>query len=1047
MKIPGKPLRTTIGMITKLAWSTRSNSEVNGIVAALLPIVLFLSLSNPVWGVDPDRYISQYRHSAWRMRDGLLRGAPNVITQTPDGYVWIGTTAGLIRFDGVRLAPWKPPDGSQLPSPNIRALLAARDGSLWIGTDAGLSHWTQKSLVTYFKEPAVISAIFEDDRGEIWVTRTRIRNAHGPLCRVSGSKSECYAVPDETLTGDCCVGLVEDSLGNLWTGTSTALLRWHDGSVTTYPNKNLKNDSTDGVIALASAPDESLWVGIAEAGPGLGLEQFGQDGWKPFRERNLDGSKLVVVSLLLDREHALWVATFDQGIYRIHGNRVEHFSAADGLSSKSVWSFYQDREGNIWVATSEGIDCFRDIPVSSFSTQEGLTMDNVVSVLAAHDGTVWVGNDGSLDAIRDGAVSSIRTRKGLPGHQVTSFLEDRTGRLWVGVDDKLCIYQNGHFTEIKQADGRPIGTVAGMTEDGEDNIWATTIAPSRKLVRIRNFKMVEEIQAPHIPDARTLAADRTAGIWLGLMNGDLARYRNGHTEIFSFHHNPDLRVRQVIVNSDNSVLGATAVGLIGWKAERLQTMTVSNGLPCDDIFSVLPDEKNYWLYTQCGLIRIAAEQMQQWWEQPARVLQVNVIDQFDGVRPQSPVFSPPASRSPDGKLWFANNSVLQMFDPAHTRKNSVVPPVHVEQIIADGKTFPPYGGLALPALVHNLELDYTALSFVVPEAVRFRYKLEGHDVDWQDSGTRRQAFYGSLPPGRYRFHVIASNNDGVWNEEGAWLDLSVAPAWYQRSSVQLLFVLVGALLVWGLYQMRMRQVAHQFNLSLEARVSERTRIARDLHDTLLQSFHGLMFQFQAVRNMLPRRPDEAMDVLDSAIGATEQAIAEGRSAIQQLRSEQVDEGDLAQWLTNIGEELTRLQNTNGNSASFRVTVEGEQRSLSPLPRTEVYRITREILQNAFRHARAHHIEAEIRYDDGLLRVRIRDDGRGIDPQVLQAGGSAGHWGLRGARERAQQIGGRLDFWSEAGAGTEVQLTVPAAVAYEKSRNKRRFTLFRKERES
>jgi signal transduction histidine kinase len=234
---------------------------------------------------------------------------------------------------------------------------------------------------------------------------------------------------------------------------------------------------------------------------------------------------------------------------------------------------------------------------------------------------------------------------------------------------------------------------------------------------------------------------------------------------------------------------------------------------------------------------------------------------------------------------------------------------------------------------------------------------------------------------------------------------------------------------------------------MEARLAERERIARELHDTLLHSFHGLMFQFQAARNMLPRRPDEAMGVLDGAIGATEQAISEGRRAIQQLRSEQVDECDLGQWLTNIGEEMARSQNTNGDSPIFRVTVEGEQQSLSPLPRTEVYRITREILQNAFRHAQAHHIEAEIRYDDGLLRVRIRDDGRGIDPQVLRAGGSAGHWGLRGARERAQQIGARLDFWSEAGAGTEVQLTVPAAVAYEKSRNKRRFTLFRKEQES
>jgi len=1043
MRIPGKPLRTIIDKITTLARSTRSNSAVNGIVAAPLLIVLILSLSTPVWGVDPDRYISQYRHSAWRMKDGLLRGEPNVITQTPDGYIWIGTTAGLMRFDGVRLAAWKPPDGSQLPSPNIRALLAARDGSLWIGTDAGLSHWSHQNLVTYLKEPALINAILEDQRGGIWVTRMRVSNAHGPLCQVSGSKSECYAVPDETSIGNCCVGLVEDSLGNLWTGTDTALLRWRNGSVATYPNKNLKNAGTDGVIALASAPDESLWVGIADAGPGLGLEQFEQDGWKPFRERNLDGSKLPVTSLLMDRDRALWIGTWNQGIYRIRGNRVEHFNAAEGLSSKTVWSFYQDREGNIWVTTPGGVDCFRDIPVVSFSTEEGLNTDNVVSVLGAHDGTVWVGNADSLDAIRDGAVSSIRTGKGLPGHQVTSLFEDHARRFWVGVDDKLFVYQNGRFTEIKQANGGHIGTVAGMTEDGEGNIWAVTIAPSRRLVRIRDFKVIEEMRAPLMPNARALAADRQAGIWLGLMNGDLARYRNGTTEIFSFHHDPNQRVRQVIVNSDDSVLGATGVGLIGWKDGRLQTMTVSNGLPCDNIFSVLPDGKNFWLYAQCGLVKIAADQMQQWWEQPKRVLQVNVMTQFDGVRPQSPVFSPPASRSGDGKLWFANNSVLQMFDPAHTRKNSVVPPVHVEQIIADRKTYSSGSAIALPALVRSLELDYTAPSFVLPEKVRFRYKLEGHDGDWQDAGTRRQAFYSDLAPGRYQFRVVAANDDDLWNNEGATLTFSVAPAWFQTIWLKLLCLAAFGLAVWAIYQLRIQQIERRFNVGLEARVNERTRIARELHDTLLQSFHGLMFQFQAARNMLPRRPDEAMGVLDGAIGATSQAISEGRRAIQQLRSEQVDEGDLGQWLTNIGEEMARSQNTNGDSPIFRVTVEGEQQSLSPLPRTEVYRITREILQNAFRHAQAHRIEAEIRYDERLLRVRIRDDGRGIDPQVLRAGGSAGHWGLRGARERAQQIGARLDLWSEAGAGTEVQLTVPAAIAYEKARERPRLRLFLK----
>jgi signal transduction histidine kinase/ligand-binding sensor domain-containing protein len=1008
----------------------------NYIVIVRLAIALIFLLPTFASAVDPDTHISQYRHTAWRMKDGLLRGEPNAITQTPDGYIWIGTAEGLMQFDGVRLARWKPPDGSQLPSPTVRTLLTARDGSLWIGTDAGLSHWMHGGMASYLKEPGPITTILEDQRGKIWITRARVSNDHGPLCQVSGSKPECYPFPSETSIGGCCSGLVEDGLGTLWTGTTTALLRWRDGSLTVHPNKNLNpTTGSDGIIALASASDESLWVGIADAGPGMGLQRFEQGSWKPFRQPGLDGSKLAVTFLFWDRDRVLWVGTLDQGIYRIGSSRVDHFSSANGLSSNTVSSFYQDHEGSIWVATSEGIDCFRDIPVVTFSAEEGLKTDDVVSVLSAHDGTIWVGNDDSLDAIRDGAVSSIRTGKGLPGHQVTSLFEDLAGRLWVGVDDKLWIYEKRHFIEIKRGDGGHVGTVAGVTEDGEGNVWLVTSAPSRKLVRIRDFKVVEEIQVPHIPAARALAADRTAGIWLGLMNGDLARYRNGNLESFSFNHDPTVRVRQVVVNSDNSVLGATAVGLIAWKDGRLQTMTVNNGLPCDNIFSILPDEKNYWLYTQCGLVEITNAQMHQWLEQPSSVLQVDIIDQSDGVRPQFPSFSPPASRSPDGKLWFANNTVLQMFDPARRNNNSIVPPVHVEQVIADRKSYAPIAELALPASVRNLEIDYTALSFVAPEKVRFRYKLEGHDADWQDAGARRQAFYSDLAPGKYQFRVIAANNDGVWNDEGSSLHFDIAPAWFQAIWFRLLCVATFLALLWGVYQLRRRQLERQFNIGLEARVNERTRIARDLHDTLLQSLHGLMFQFQAARNLLPRRPDEAMQSLDDAINETEKALAESRDAIRDLRSEPIARGDLAELLMATSQNMAASERVNDKSPIFNLIVEGERRTLAPMVENEVYRISLEIMRNAFRHANAQRIEAEIRYDDHTLRLRIRDDGKGINPKVLKDGGPVGHWGLRGVRERAERIGARLDFWSEVGAGTEVQLAVPSAVAYEESRGR------------
>jgi signal transduction histidine kinase len=281
---------------------------------------------------------------------------------------------------------------------------------------------------------------------------------------------------------------------------------------------------------------------------------------------------------------------------------------------------------------------------------------------------------------------------------------------------------------------------------------------------------------------------------------------------------------------------------------------------------------------------------------------------------------------------------------------------------------------------------------------------------------------------------MCSNSDGIWNTEGASIDFSVLPAFYQTNWFFMLCLVGFLALLWSIYQLRVRQLQRQFAIGLEARVNERTRIARELHDTLLQTLHGLMFQFQAVRNLLVRRPDEAMKSLDDAINETEKALAESREAIQGLRSEPIARENLAELLTATSKESADPGTANHELPVFDLIEEGERRTLSPTANNEVCRIAREILRNAYRHAQATRIETEIRYDDQLLRVRIRDNGRGIDPQVLKEGGIAGHWGLRGARERAERIGAQLDFWSETGAGTEVQLTIPASVAYETSRD-------------
>jgi signal transduction histidine kinase len=398
----------------------------------------------------------------------------------------------------------------------------------------------------------------------------------------------------------------------------------------------------------------------------------------------------------------------------------------------------------------------------------------------------------------------------------------------------------------------------------------------------------------------------------------------------------------------------------------------------------------------------------------------------------------------DGKIWFEGFlGGASVIDPQHLPSNKIPPPVDIERITADGKTYDASKGLRLPPRIRNLTIDYTALTFVAPEKVQFRYQLEGQDPIWREVVNDREVQYSNLPPGDYVFRVTAANNSGVWNETGASLDFSIAPAYYQTTWFRALCVAAFAGLLWALYQYRLRQVRRQFAVGLEVRVQERTRIARELHDTLLQSLHGLMFRFQAARNLFPRRPEEAMEALDQAIARTEQAITESQDAITDLRPTPTVSNDLGGLLMATGKELETTGNLEGGAATFALTVEGERQTLSPNLQDEVYRIALELLRNAFRHACARRVETEVRYDEEQLRVRIRDDGKGMDPEILKKGRRAGHWGLLGAKERAQRIGAHLDIWSEAGAGTEIQLRIPAAVAYENSHNRPRFRFFRK----
>ena len=366
------------------------------------------------------------------------------------------------------------------------------------------------------------------------------------------------------------------------------------------------------------------------------------------------------------------------------------------------------------------------------------------------------------------------------------------------------------------------------------------------------------------------------------------------------------RVNNLRFDGNGALWVAMESGLSHVKGGRVVTLSSRNGLPCDAVhWSMEDDDHSVWLYMACGLVRIASTELNAAVSDPTRRIQTTVFDSSDGValRARPALYRPQVAKTADGKLWFLPGDGVSVLDPRHLSINTLPPSVHIEQVTADRKTYDAASDLRLPPLVRDLEIDYTALSFVAPEKNRFRVKLEGRDPDWQDVGNRRQAFYADLAPGTYRFRVTASNNSGVWNEAGAFLDFSIAPAYYQTTWFRAASVVTVLALFWALYQFRLRQIAHDFNLRLDERVNERTRIARELHDTLLQSFQGLMLRFQSARDLLPAHPAKAVEALDGALDRADQAIVEGRDAIQNLRSSTTVSNELAQAITTLAEEL------------------------------------------------------------------------------------------------------------------------------------------------
>jgi signal transduction histidine kinase/ligand-binding sensor domain-containing protein len=781
--------------------------------------------------------------------------------------------------------------------------------------------------------------------------------------------------------------------------------------------------------------------------------------------------------LLADGQNGLWVSS-SQGL-QYFDRRTEGFTyrfqhdenKPDSLDDNTVVSVYQDRGGLLWVGTENGgvnllnfrqeqFGLYRHRPADPNSLSPG----KVTAIHEEPSGTLWIGFfPRGLDRLdrRTGLLThyipgSENDRALGKGSDLNSIYKDARGYVWLGGwNSSLDRFEerSGQFKHYRHNPSDPDSLISNnvLSIHGDQNgqIW---IGQEGGIGRFdpatdgfTNYRPVPDNPASLANNIGAIYQDRSAVLWLGSWGGALSHF-DDRTKTF-VNHTPDPRdphrlngggINTILEDQTGTLWLGAWDGLYRYsrQTQTFTRYTESEGLPSSAIQGILEDELGYlWLSTKMGISRF-----------DPRTETIKNYDVSDGL--QGDEFSQGAyAQGPDGEMFFGGSNGFNAFFPENVRDNPYVPPVIITSFKIFNKPVPigPKSVLNKAiAFADSLTLSYrnsvfsfefAALSYANSHKNRYRYKLEGFDPGWNEVGSKqRLATYTNLDPGNYVFRVQGSNSDGVWNEEGVSLPILITPPWWRTNWFRALSAAMFLGLVWTAYQLRVRQLHHEFEMAVNARVGERTRIARELHDTLLQSFHGLLLRFQTASQLLPECPIEAKETLDGAIQQAADAITEGRDAVQGLRASTVQGNDLALALSTLGETL-KADSSNDRSANFRVAVEGEGRDFHPLVRDEIYKIAVEALRNAFRHAQARQVEVEIRYDTEEFRLRVRDDGKGIDSALLSSPSIDGHYGLRGMRERATLVKGKLVVWSEVNAGTEVELRIPATSAYSTARTR------------
>jgi ligand-binding sensor domain-containing protein len=1010
-------------------------------------LTLFVStIARPAWGLDPDKLISQFIHTAWTASDGVP-GAVRAIAQTPDGYLWLGTPAGLYRFDGISFTAWHPnPGGARLVSDFVCALHVADDGALWIGyCSGGISVLRNGYLQNYRPGNALpggaILSIVEDHEGRIWAAGQYglIRRENNRWVRTGAEMS--YPAP-------AAQSLLADSSGNLWVATDGFDFRLS-------PNRVLRNT----VLRLAPGATRFSATGLAVGQVWSMREALDGSAWiadttgKAIARLSgvASGPNRVSVGaestcLLFDSNRSVWVGLITGGLRRIRNfgqpqnQPADRFQTSNGLSGGIVYSTFRDREGNVWFGTTGGLDRFRENKVLPFSAREGLDHDQQVGLAADKSGSLWLYSyAGEVVTRFDGTrFTSFRIPVDRAGrrHAILGIYAAPNNDIWLAGESELDRGTDGRFSPFKLPPGADGSAIEAIATDSAGNPWITlwNRDSADKIFRFRHGKWEDLSNASSLPNyrCRLLFSDSKNRMWLGFENGEVAVFDGSRFRQYSSRDG--LSGQTVLaITSDRTghVWVSSQGGLSRFEGSRFITLSSDNGLPGNSISGFAEDNTGaFWIAGALGILRVTAQELDRALASSSYRMQGQMIEASDGLRglPLQRMVFTTVAQTADGKLWFSTSGGIAAIDPENLPKNKVPPPVQIETLVADNRGYSPSRALKLPPGTKTLEFHFTALSLTDPELVRFRFKLEGYDEDWRGPVKERIARYTNLPPGQYRFRVLACNNDGVWNESGAALPFSIAPTFTQTGWFTLLCALVVVGLAALIYRVRVHQVTRNVRQRMYERMAERERIARNLHDTFLQSIQGLLLRFHTATSKLDSS-DPSRAVFEDALRQSDQVMLEGRRVVLDLRATATEGNDLP---AELAEQGRRMQEER--SCDFRLIVNGSARPLHPVIFDEVAGIGREALGNAFRHSDAQSIEAELNYEPNELRMCIRDNGVGIDPVVLRQGYRAGHWGLPGMRERAKKIRAELNVWSRNGAGTEIELRLSAHLAYSAGEN-------------